>query len=221
MTEESLRLGVTSGWYSTKVSGTFVSGPHDSEAGLPAQDRRDQSAAAEEKKMSTDADGLPFRLPMRSPATLARGSVRGYEYDRMVLIFSMMDGAKEVPCAVSASAMDDLEHVSADGAGAAREQFLRFARPDRTARIAQIPGPGSSRASRPASFCAASIFVSDGRSGLLLAAMVRAKAGASLDWSVALADITGCLGTLHPRHRCHSIPKRNGIGDRSPSVVPT
>ena len=32
MTEESLRLGVVSGWYSTKVSGTFVSGPHDTEA---------------------------------------------------------------------------------------------------------------------------------------------------------------------------------------------
>jgi hypothetical protein len=31
-TEESLRLGVVSGWYSTKVSGTFVSGPHDSKA---------------------------------------------------------------------------------------------------------------------------------------------------------------------------------------------
>ena len=31
-TEESLRLGVESGWYSTKVSGTFVSGPHASEA---------------------------------------------------------------------------------------------------------------------------------------------------------------------------------------------
>jgi hypothetical protein len=31
-TEESLRLGVVSGWYATKVSGTFVSGPHDSEA---------------------------------------------------------------------------------------------------------------------------------------------------------------------------------------------
>ncbi len=30
--EESLRLGVTSGWYSTKVSGTFVSGPHASES---------------------------------------------------------------------------------------------------------------------------------------------------------------------------------------------
>jgi hypothetical protein len=31
-TDESLRLGVESGWYSTKVSGTFVSGPHDTEA---------------------------------------------------------------------------------------------------------------------------------------------------------------------------------------------
>jgi hypothetical protein len=32
MEEESRRLGVESGWYSTKVSGTFVSGPHSSEA---------------------------------------------------------------------------------------------------------------------------------------------------------------------------------------------
>ena len=31
-TPESLRLGVGAGWYSTKVSGTFVSGPHDTEA---------------------------------------------------------------------------------------------------------------------------------------------------------------------------------------------
>jgi hypothetical protein len=26
--EESLRLGVGSGWYTTKMSGTFVTGPH-------------------------------------------------------------------------------------------------------------------------------------------------------------------------------------------------
>ena len=32
MTEEAGRIGVASGWYSTKVSGTFVSGPHDTEA---------------------------------------------------------------------------------------------------------------------------------------------------------------------------------------------
>ena len=29
---ESTSLGVESGWYGTKVSGTFVTGPHDSEA---------------------------------------------------------------------------------------------------------------------------------------------------------------------------------------------
>ncbi len=29
--EESLRLGVVSGWYTTKMSGTFVTGPHASE----------------------------------------------------------------------------------------------------------------------------------------------------------------------------------------------
>lgn len=32
MIEEAVRLGVEAGWYSTKVSGTFVSGPHSSEA---------------------------------------------------------------------------------------------------------------------------------------------------------------------------------------------
>jgi len=32
MAAEAARLGVVSGWYSTKVSGTFVSGPHDTEA---------------------------------------------------------------------------------------------------------------------------------------------------------------------------------------------
>ena len=30
--DESRRLGVKSRWYSTKLSGTFVSGPHDTEA---------------------------------------------------------------------------------------------------------------------------------------------------------------------------------------------
>jgi hypothetical protein len=30
-TAEATRLGVTSGWYGTKVSGTFVTGPHPTE----------------------------------------------------------------------------------------------------------------------------------------------------------------------------------------------
>ena len=52
-TEESLRLGVVSGWYSTKVSGTFVSGPHRFGGRLPAQDRRDRSSAASQEEMTS------------------------------------------------------------------------------------------------------------------------------------------------------------------------
>ena len=58
--------------------------------------------------------------------TLTRGSIGGYEFDRMVLLFSMMDGPKEIPCAVSASAMDDLEHVSRTAPNQREEQFLRL-----------------------------------------------------------------------------------------------
>ena len=58
--------------------------------------------------------------------TLARGSILGYEDDRMVLLFSMMDGARKVPCAVSASAMDDLEHVPRTPANQRQEQFARL-----------------------------------------------------------------------------------------------
>ena len=57
---------------------------------------------------------------------LTRGSIGGYEYDRMVLKFSMLDGAREVPCAVSASAMDDLEKVARTAPERREEQFVRL-----------------------------------------------------------------------------------------------
>ena len=60
------------------------------------------------------------------PMTLTRGSIGGYEYDRMVLKFSMLDGAREVPCAVSGSAMDDLEHVPRTAPEQREQQFLRL-----------------------------------------------------------------------------------------------
>ena len=58
--------------------------------------------------------------------TLARGSIEGYEFDRMVLKFSMLDGAREVPCAVSGSAMDDLEKVARTAPERREEQFVRL-----------------------------------------------------------------------------------------------
>jgi hypothetical protein len=76
--------------------------------------------------MSGEANWNIAPLKEESPMTLARGSIRGYEYDRMVLSFSMMDGAREVSCAVSASAMDDLEHVSRTAPEQREAQFLRL-----------------------------------------------------------------------------------------------
>jgi hypothetical protein len=66
--------------------------------------------------------------------TLQRGSFRRFEFDRLVVLFSMMDGTKEVPCAVSTSAMDDLDR-SADETGSARRAISAIARPDRTMRV--------------------------------------------------------------------------------------
>jgi len=58
--------------------------------------------------------------------TLERGNITGYEFDRMVFLFSMTDGNKDVPCAISTSAMDDLEHVARTAPSKREEQFLRL-----------------------------------------------------------------------------------------------
>jgi hypothetical protein len=58
--------------------------------------------------------------------TLQPGSIRGFEQDRGVMLFSMMDGTREVACAVSSSAMDDLERGPRAKADQREEQFLRL-----------------------------------------------------------------------------------------------
>ena len=79
--------------------------------------------------------------------TLARGSIRGYDDDRMVLLFSMMDGTREVSCAVSGSAMDNLEHVPRTPADQREEQFTRLRDRIEACAARQIPSPGVRRKS--------------------------------------------------------------------------
>ena len=57
---------------------------------------------------------------------LTRGSFRGYEYDRMVVLFSMIDGLKEISCAISTSAMDDLESPERSKPDQREAQFMRL-----------------------------------------------------------------------------------------------
>ncbi len=58
--------------------------------------------------------------------SLERSTIRGFEYDRMVFLFSMSDGGKEVPCAISTSAMDELEQVKRMPPSQREDQFLRL-----------------------------------------------------------------------------------------------
>ena len=57
---------------------------------------------------------------------LTRGSFRGYEFERMVILFSMIEGDKEIPCAISTSALDDLESMSRSKANEREAQFMRL-----------------------------------------------------------------------------------------------
>ena len=57
---------------------------------------------------------------------LTRGNFRGYEFERMVILFSMIDGEKEIPCAISTSALDGLESVSRSKANEREAQFMRL-----------------------------------------------------------------------------------------------
>ena len=57
---------------------------------------------------------------------LNRGAIIGFEQDRMVMLFSMIDGDREVRCAVSSSAMDDLERGVKAKPNQRDEQFLRL-----------------------------------------------------------------------------------------------
>ena len=40
---------------------------------------------------------------------LERGEVQGYDFNRMIVEFTMLNQGKVVPCAISTAAMDDLE----------------------------------------------------------------------------------------------------------------
>jgi Protein of unknown function (DUF1488) len=55
-----------------------------------------------------------------------RGSFGGYEFNRMVVLFSMVDGQMEIPCAVSTSAMDDLEKAKQTKPDQREAQFMRL-----------------------------------------------------------------------------------------------
>ncbi|HEX3939068.1 MAG TPA: DUF1488 family protein [Xanthobacteraceae bacterium] len=57
---------------------------------------------------------------------LHRGEVQGYDFDRMIVEFTMLDEDAIVDCAISTVAMDDIEHARGVKAEQRVEQFLRL-----------------------------------------------------------------------------------------------
>jgi Protein of unknown function (DUF1488) len=57
---------------------------------------------------------------------LRRGDVRGYDFDRMVVEFTMVNEDKVIQCAISTAAMDDLEGKRDVKPDQRVDQFMRL-----------------------------------------------------------------------------------------------
>ena len=57
---------------------------------------------------------------------LQQGEVLGYDFNRMVVEFTMLNEGKVVPCAISTSALDDLEQNTSIKADGRVDQFIRL-----------------------------------------------------------------------------------------------
>jgi len=57
---------------------------------------------------------------------LTQGHFQAYDFNRMVVLLTMMNGKVEVPCAISTDAMDDLEGSSRTSLAQREQQFLRL-----------------------------------------------------------------------------------------------
>lgn len=58
--------------------------------------------------------------------TLTRGAIGRFEYDRMVVLFSMMNDKVEIPCAISTDALDSLEKSGRIAPAQRAAQFERL-----------------------------------------------------------------------------------------------
>ena len=58
--------------------------------------------------------------------SLQRGEVQGYDFNRMVFEFTMLNQGKAVLCAISTAAMDDLEGRRDVKADQRVDQFMRL-----------------------------------------------------------------------------------------------
>ena len=57
---------------------------------------------------------------------ITQGTYDGYDYDRMIVRFTLLDDDVIVPCSVSTTAMDDLENCKGASTSQREAQFMRL-----------------------------------------------------------------------------------------------
>jgi Protein of unknown function (DUF1488) len=70
--------------------------------------------------------GFLAEPPKAFAMRLQRGEVQGYDFNRMVLEFTMLNQGKVILCAISTAAMDDLEGRHDVKADQRVDQFIRL-----------------------------------------------------------------------------------------------
>ena len=164
-----------------------------------------------------------FRMSRTPNDARARQYRSAYEHDRMVMLFSMMDGGREVSLRRQQLRRWTIwSAVSRTAPERARRAVPPIARPDRTMRVAQIRGPGiRGHASRhhPAQHRFSQLMAEAATRRIIDGAVASAGVDVCLDWQArGEANISRACGTLHPQRRCQPIPKRSGIVDPSQSA---
>src|SRR3977135_916041 len=74
------------------------------------------------------SSALPHNSDERkeSHMALTQGSFQEYDFNRMVVLFTMMNGEAEVRCAVSTGALDDLDQPFKATSAQREAQFLKL-----------------------------------------------------------------------------------------------
>ena len=71
------------------------------------------------------------------------GKFHGYDCDRSVVLFSMMDDTREMNCAVSTAALDDLDGTSRTRESQREQQFIRLRATIEDLAAQKFAGPNS------------------------------------------------------------------------------
>ena len=58
--------------------------------------------------------------------TIKQGRYESYDYDRMIVRFTLLDDEVEVPCSISTPAMDSLDDRASTPASQREAQFMRL-----------------------------------------------------------------------------------------------